>query len=58
MAKQILTPKRLLKNTQIRHEMSFNDIKTSQTKLKKIEFCFLSRNSVFLRGTLNETLAA
>ena len=38
--------------------MSFNDMKTSQTKFKKIEFCFLSRNSVFLRGTLNETLAA
>ena len=25
---------------------------------KKIELCFSSRNSVFLRGTLNETLVA
>ena len=46
--------------------MSFNDVKTETSNdfiekenLKhKFDFCFSSRNSVFLRGTLNETLAA
>ena len=36
--------------------MSFNEY-GKQNKLK-FDFCFSSRNSVFLRGTLNETLAA
>ena len=35
------------------------EILTPKNKLKrKFDFCFSSRNSVLLRGTLNETLAA
>ena len=59
--------KRLFKNTKMRHAMNFNDnykgIITECFYLKrkfkrKFDFCFSSRNSVFLHGTLNETRAA
>ena len=44
--KQILTPKRdRLKKEEKEEE-------------RKFDFCFSSRNSVFVRGTLKETLAA
>ena len=43
--KQILTPNR-------------DRLKEKKEEKRKFDFCFSSRNSVFLRGTLNETLAA